>query len=689
MALTIDVDTGGTFTDGFFTRDGEFRMVKVETTPHDLTMCFMSCIDEGARALGFGSSEQMLVRADAVKFSTTVATNTMIQRSGPKLGVIVTKGHERDLYADGNGDDGDTGGLPLASLIRENMIAGVSAGSDAAGITVEPDQDEVRAVVGRLLTSGARAIVVCLRGSFDDPAAERKIKEIIQCDYPRQYLGAVPVFLSSELCARDGDHLRLNSTAVNAYLHRELARYLYKAEEDLRQSKYRKPLLIVHSTGGAARVAKTTALHTYNSGPVAGFLGSLSVARLYGLQNVCSVDMGGTSTDVGVIARDRYGWEFTPRVGEIPVNVPMIQIAAIGGGGGSLASVDGEGGLRVGPESAGALPGPACYGLGGDEATVTDADLVLGFLNPDRFLGGRRKLDVEKATEAIGVKVAGPLGLGVEEAALLIKDKVDSMVAEALEAQISEKGLDPSGFTLFVYGGAGSTHCCGFGAGFARLMVFPYSPVFSAFGASTLDVMHAYERVRDVTLCDSDGSITPDLDDFNGPVKEMTDVAWRDLRGEGFPLDGATLELELEASLEDGTVKVLSPYLLLEGEDQAREVCEAVHREAALRSGGEEATGGRVLVRAFRLTARSPVEHVGFARLEPEGEDPVAALTGTRPVCWGGTPAETRVFDRGLLRCGNVVTGPAVIEQDDTTCVLPEGRKLTIDACGNGAIENA
>ncbi|MFH1151407.1 MAG: hydantoinase/oxoprolinase family protein, partial [Actinomycetota bacterium] len=398
---------------------------------------------------------------------------------------------------------------------------------------------------------------------------------------------------------------------------------------------------------------------------------------------------GGTSTDVGVIARDRYGWEFTPRVGEIPVNVPMIQITAIGGGGGSLASVDGEGGLRVGPESAGALPGPACYGLGGDEPTVTDADLVLGFLNPDRFLGGRRKLDIEKATEAIAGKVAGPLGVGVEEAASLIKEKVDSMVAGAVEAEISDKGLDPSDFTLFVYGGAGSTHCCGFGTGFARLMVFPYSPVFSAFGASTLDVMHVYERVRDVALCDSGGSILPELDNFNGPVREMTDVAWRDLRGEGYPPDGATFELELEASLDGGTVKVASPRLLLEDEGQAREVCEAVRRETALQSGGEEATGGRVLVRAFRLTARSPVEHVGFTPVGPGAEGPVAALTGTRRVCWGGKPAETRVYDRGLLRYGNVVTGPAVIEQDDTTCVLPEGRKLTIDRYGNGVIENA
>lgn len=687
MALTIDIDTGGTFTDGFFADDEEFRLIKVETTPHDLTVCFWNCIEEGAKALGFDSPRAMLEKAGAVKFSTTVATNTMIQKSGPKLGLIVTRGHEQDLYS----DDG-VGPLPLKNLVPANMIVGIKGGADN-GEVEQPELEEVRATVRYLLTAGARAIVVCLKGSFKEPSPETRIKEMILGDYPKHYLGAVPVFLASELCTRWGDYERLNSTAVNSYLHRELARYLYKAEEDLRQSCYRKPLLIIHSTGGAARVAKTTALHTYNSGPVAGFLGSLAVARQYRIENVASVDMGGTSTDIGIIARDRFDYQFRPEVGGIPLNVPMIHINAIGGGGGSLARVDSsEDGIRVGPESAGALPGPACYGLGGTEPTVTDADLVLGFINPERFLGGRRLLDVEKAAKAIEEKVSAPLGIEVHQAAALIKERVDSMIAAAIEEDIAGRGFSPDDFTLFIYGGAGSCHCCGFGQRFERLYTFPYSAVFSAFGASTLDVMHVYERVVEIELADDSGSLPMEVGLFNGPVEEMKKAALRDLRGEGFGEETAVLGLEFQLAYADRPLRPLmvkSPHLVLEDEGGIADILEALAADFELLTGEEPPAGSPVALKALRLTAYSPVEHATFPTHQPAGEDSSHALTGKRRVYWSGSPVETGVYDRELLRCGNVVVGPAIIEQDDTTYVIPGGRKLSVDRYLSGVIERA
>jgi len=438
MAITVDIDTGGTFTDGFFSHGDSFRMVKVETTPHDLTVCFLNCVEEGAKALGFPSLQEMLEEAKTVKFSTTIATNAMIQRSGPKLGLMVSRGHQDDLYAEG----GEAPRL-LRELLPPGLVVGIRGGLDAEGEVLEPEVDEVREAVRTLLTRGARAIVVCLRGAFRHPWPEQRLKEIVTTDYPRHYLGAVPLFLSSEICGRDGDHVRLNTTVLNAYLRRELARYLYKAEDELRQGRLRRPLLVVHSTGGAARVAKTSALQTYNSGPAAGLLGARSVGRLYGMEDIVTADMGGTSTDIGIIAGGRCRWRTDPEVCGIPVGIPMIEILAIGGGGGSIARPGDGGDVEVGPESAGALPGPACYGLGGSEPTVTDADLVLGFINPERFLGGRRKLDRQRAAEAIEEKVAGPLGVSVAEAASMIRRKVDAMVAEAIEENLRSKGLDP------------------------------------------------------------------------------------------------------------------------------------------------------------------------------------------------------------------------------------------------------
>ncbi|RJP29888.1 MAG: hydantoinase/oxoprolinase family protein [Actinobacteria bacterium] len=691
MEYTINVDTGGTFTDGFFTRGEEFKRVKVETTPHDLTVCFRNCIEEGARSLGLDSMEELLLNTKVARFSTTLATNTIIQKNGPKLGLVVTRGHEDDLYGEaGRGD-----GIPVAAILPAHMVIGVAGESGDDGGVVEPEVEEVRAAVRRLLTSGARAIVVSLRGSFFNPLPEKKIKEIILGDYPKHLLGSVPVFLSSELCTRSGDYERTNAAVLNAYLHRELVKYLYKAEEDLRQSNLCNPMLVVHSTGGAARVAKTTALHTYNSGPVSGFLGSFYVAKLYGLENVVSVDMGGTSADIGIIAGREYAYNFRPEIERIPINLPMLEIKAMGGGGGSIARIDSSGGgVAVGPESAGAMPGPACYGLGGRKPTVTDADLVLGYLNPRKFLGGMRELDRDKAVTAVGESIADPLGISVEEAAFAIKERLESNVLKALRDEVAGKGLSAGDFTMFVYGGAGATHCCGFGRDFGTMLTFPYSAVFSAFGASTLDVIHVYERFMPLDLVDGSGAYASDYDRFNQAVEEMRDSAQRDMRGEGLDAERVVFSLELQAGYKEQPggpcVMVRPPRIFLESEEDVRGLC-ASFQSGYLAIDGEGAHCGEVgiQVKVLRLVASFPVEYVDFPVCETRGEDPTAALEDERKVFWGGSFVDTRVYDRKLLECGNVVTGPAIIEADDTTYVIPQGRKFTIDRYLNGVIDDA
>jgi N-methylhydantoinase A len=689
MEFTINVDTGGTFTDGFFTQGDRFERVKVETTPHDLTVCFGNCIEEGARSLGLDCVDKLLVNTKVARFSTTLATNTIIQKNGPKLGLVVTSGHEDDLYMEDGGGDG----LPVTSILPGNMIVGVKGETGNDGSVEEPEIEEIRSAVRQLLTSGARAIVVSLKGSFHDPLPERKIKEIIFGDYPKHLLGSVPVFLSSELCTRAGDYERTNAAVLNAYLHRELVKYLYKAEEDLRQSNLCNPLLVVHSTGGAARVAKTTALHTYNSGPVSGFLGSFFMGNLYGIKNIVSVDMGGTSADIGIIANQEYDYNFRPEIEGIPINLPMLEIKAMGGGGGSIARIDSCGeGIAVGPESAGAMPGPACYGLGGAEPTVTDADLVLGYLNPQQFLGGLRELDKEKAVTAIREKIADPLGVSVEAAALAIKERLESNVMQVLEGEVAKRGYNLEDFTPFIYGGAGATHCCGFGRNFQTMLTFPYSAVFSAFGASTLDVTHVYERFLTLDLIGGSGSYLSDGSDFNQAVKEMQASALRDMRGEGLDAEKVMFSLELQMSYavqpEGPCLMVRSPHIFIEREEEVRDICESFRCEYALLAGEEahpEEAG--IQVKVLRLAASFPVQHVDFAVFEPEGEDPSQALKKEREVYWGESFTDTRVYDRALLKCGNVVRGPAIIEADDTTYVIPEGRELTIDRYLNGIID--
>jgi N-methylhydantoinase A/acetophenone carboxylase len=442
-------------------------------------------------------------------------------------------------------------------------------------------------------------------------------------------------------------------------------------------------------------VAKTTALHTYNSGPVSGFLGSSFMASLYGIANIVSVDMGGTSADIGVIADQEYDYNFRPEIEGIPINLPMLEIKAMGGGGGSIARVGSSGeGVEVGPESAGAMPGPACYGLGGTEPTVTDADLVLGYLNPQQFLGGLRELDRDKAAAAIKERISGPLGISVEKAAFAIKERLESNVMEVLEGEVEKRGLSTGDFTLFIYGGAGATHCCGFGANFKTMLTFPYSAVFSAFGASTLDVAHVYERFTPLDLMDGSGAYLSDLDGLNQAVEEMRASAVRDMRGEGLHTDKIAFSLELQMGYKDqpdgSYLMVKSPSDSIEDEEAVRGICQAFRRDYTLVAGnGERHEEEGIEVKVLRLTASLPVKYVDFAVHEPEGEDPSGALKEEREAFWGDSFNYTKVYERALLKCGNVVRGPAIIEADDTTYVIPEARKLTIDKYLNGVIEDA
>lgn len=683
MGYTIDMDTGGTFTDGFFTFGRRMERVKVDTTPHDLTVCFVNCIKEGAKKFEVEVAK-LLADTDVIRFSSTIATNSLIERRGPRLGLIVTKGYEGSLYSQ-NVPSG------LDVFVSSDMVLGIDEQVNDHGTVVKPvDESEVRKAVNLLLDRGARTVAVSLHGAFYNPSNEQAVKKVVNDEYPKHYLGAIPVLLSSEISARPGEQQRTAATVINAYLHRAIVKHLYKANEEVRRLGYLKPLFVVHSNGGLARVAKSMAINTYNSGPVAGVIGSTAICRLYNIKNLVTTDVGGTSTDIGYIHDGRYNYELEPLVEGIRINLPMIGVNAIGQGGGSKAKVVG-GDIEVGPESAGAMPGPACYDLGGTDPTLTDADVVLGFVNPDYFLGGRRKLDKEQSFNAIKENIATPLGLSVEQAAHRIKQVVEIRIGDEIRKEVGRLGGKVKDFTLFAYGGAGPVHCCGFAdvAGISKTIVFPYSSVFCAFGASNMDVAHLYERAMNLALQDQEGRLLSKYEPFNEAVRGLQQIALKDMRGEGFAPESVafSLQLEIRCGGETKAIVLDSPGLTLNNSDDVeclRDTFVTANKGVRRVSTG---TPGSIEIALMRLKSVSQIGHPQLLTHAQKGKDASKALKGERNVFWGNGFEQTRIYAHALLQCGNVVKGPAIIEAEDTTCVIPKDRQYFVDRYLNGVIE--
>ena len=678
--FTIDIDTGGTFTDGFMTAGDRVELVKVDTTPHDLTVCFINCIEEGAKRFGL-STEELLSRTAVIRYSTTVGTNSLLQKKGPKLGLIVTQGFNDTLYA-----SADKASEVLTDIVQPNMRVGLKEKINSSGKVVQPlDEESVRQAVEYLLDSGARSIVISLSNSAVNPSHEQKAKAIIDNEYPRHYLGSVPILTANAITSHHDDHVRTNTVILNAYIHRDMVRYLYRADELLRQRGYRKPLLVVHSNGGAARVAKTTALNTYNSGPAAGFIGCSKIAHeLYGISDFVSVDVGGTSVDIGVGTGGKVAADREPTVEGIKIGMPMVTLGTAGGGGGSIARVDfSSNSIRVGPESAGALPGPVAYDLGGMEPTVTDADLILGYLDPSYFLGGKKKLNKNKSVAAIRDLIATSLGIAVEEAAWRIIQSSEDDVSRQIKENIVSKGLKTEKLTMFAFGGGGGVRCCGYASrlGISRVIVFPFNAAGSAFGASTMDIMHTYERTARITLRSRSGSYpVSEWKPFSKTVANMVDSAKRDMRGEGFAPEQLMFTLELGITGVNGLHFIESPLVYLEKEAEANSLAELY----SLRSGKDS---GELIIESINLKALCPTHHYQLPAFEEQGPDSSNAQKGTRDVYWGKGFVKTKIYERDLLKCGNRTKGPAIIESPDTTYIVPPTWSYTVDKYLNGILE--
>jgi N-methylhydantoinase A/acetophenone carboxylase len=647
--FTFGMDTGSTFTDGFATDGTRVAAVKVSTTPHDLTVCFMECLEAAAAQLGL-DVHSFLDQTEAIRYSTTVGTNTILERRGPKIGLLATAGHAARLL----GEDADgRANVVTAGLINPEMIVGVREETNEGGDVVEPVRDdEVRPAIEDLLMKGARVICVSFANSHLSPVNERAVKHILQQEYPPQYLGSVPVLLASSLSRRPALMARTNLAVLGSYIHQAMIRYLYKAEDEARLKGYAHPLLVVHSTGGVARVAKTAAVHTLNSGPVAGLAGASAFAKRLGIDRLLTMDVGGTSIDLSLIVDGRAVTSDQPQIDVLPVDVTLPEIINLPGGGSSILRVDQETRtLSVGPESAGALPGPACFDLGGAEPTLLDADVVLGHVDASLFHGGRRPLKPERSWQAIKDKTAHPLGVDVEGAALMATKESARRVVDDTTVFLDRLGESGGSLTMLAYGGGGGLRACDVASalGIGRIYHPLYSSVFSALGASTLDVSHNYERIVRTTGADVDD---PGDDELQAAVAELRERAAKDMRGEQVDVDRVQYATEVE---------------LLPG----------------MRSNGPS-------MALLSLRAWAPRDGFSLPVHEHAGTDAEGAVRTVRDVYWGAAGREpTKVYTRSLLKHGNEILGPALIEEEETVCRLPHGWRYVVDEHLHGRLDRS
>jgi N-methylhydantoinase A len=675
--VRIGVDIGGTFTDvvAYDEASGRYAFLKTPSTPGD----YMEGMREGLDRL-FSEHRWAPESVELFFHGTTVATNTLLERTGARAGLIATAGF-RDLLEIGRTErpPHDLYNLMLdrpKPLVRRALRLTVPERISAKGEIMLPlDEEATRVAVWALMEQGVEALAIAFLNAYVDPVHERRARDIVREIAPGLY-----VAISSDVNPQIKEFERTSTTVLSAYVGRKVSRYVQGIENMLRALGIPAPLHVMQASGGAmSREAVTdNAIRTILSGPAAGVLGAQRIARSIGEPNVITFDMGGTSTDVSLIRDGAFRTVEEAREGGYYVRVPMMDIATIGAGGGSIARVDSGGALKVGPESAGADPGPACYGHG-DRPTVTDANVVLGYIDPDHFLGGEISLDPAHSHGAIERHVAGPLGWSIEEAASGIVAVANASMVRAIKRVSVERGHDVRDFVLLPYGGAGNLH----GAALARELSIrrvcvPLHPgVLSACGLVEADLEHLQTR-----------SVLRRLDDLGSDLgrvfAELEQRCAEEMQRAGF--DGPQVRFRRAASLRYR--KQVREVAVDLGEEQPHA---ELLREKFLAE-HERLYGFRteepIEVVDARVAAVHPLGRPVVWRPAPSDEtslDPARA----RPA-WlgtGGGFVDCPVYDRARLPMGGAIEGPAIVEQKETNTVVLEGQRLTVHDTGVLLIE--
>jgi N-methylhydantoinase A len=687
MSYRIAVDIGGTFTDCVVTDDDGRRSVSKALTTHEaLADGVLEAVQENAAQLGL-SRHQLLSETDLFVHGTTVATNAMLTRSGARTGLITTKGHEDAMII--GMVHAKVAGLTERDLVRSSRlrkpdpvvprerIRGVTERIDRDGdVIVELDEAEVVAAIDSLLAEQVEAIAVSLLWSFVNDSHERRIKELIG-----ERAAGVYAAFSFEVAPVLGEYERTATTAVSAYVGRKVIGYLEDLEARLHQEGLAHPMLVMQASGGLTSVAAaaTSPIVTLDSGPTGGILGCQHLGGLSGEANVICTDVGGTSFDVGLILDGRVQLESDPVIAQYSLRLPKVLVHSIGSGGGSIAWRDEASLLRVGPQSAGSNPGPACYGRGGTEATVTDADLVLGYLDPTSFLGGRMRLDRELAFRALA-RAGEDLGMEVEDVAMGVFRIINAQMADLIRKSTIERGHDPRDCVLVAYGGAGPTHAAFYGAdiGSKAILVPTDSTAFSAEGMLTCDVTHTAEHSRRLYTPFGEDSLT----EINARFAELEERVLHQFEGEGAARSEIVIERAIamryrrqvhavDVEVEAGEFTAEAGERLLER--FARRYGQVYGKGALLPGAGNE-------IELFRVVGTRRIQPVEFPVHDLSDGDSSGAVKGERSAYFEeGGFRPTTVYDGYVLRAGNTVQGPAIVERMGDSVVIPPGYEARVD----------
>lgn len=697
MSYHCGIDIGGTFTDCVVIDEGgRIITAKAPSTPRDFSEGFLESIRLAAEQMGL-SAEELLGRTSRLAHGTTVGTNTMVQRRGARVGLITTKGHGDVIHImrGARGVPGLATRLILhfpesdkpPPIIPKTLIEEVSERVDCQGqVVVELNEEEAERAIRRLTAKGVEAIAICFLWSFKYPEHEQRVKAMVQRLAP-----GVFVSCSTDLVPRWGEYERTAAVAINCYIGPTTASYMQNLEGKLEELNYERPLLVMQCGGGVipASEAARKAFLTLDSGPVAGILASQYLGQLLGYPNIIATDMGGTSFDVGLVYETVPVASYQSVVNQYEYFVPRIDIRSIGSGGGSILWIDEvSGSLRVGPLSAGADPGPVCYRRGGTQPTVTDADLVLGYLNPDRFLGGRLHLDREAASASIE-PLARHLGMGVVEAASGAAQVVEYQMADLIRKATVQKGYDPRDFVVFAYGGAGPVHAGVYarelGTGTVVVPLGDVCSLWSALGAASADLLHIYEAV----------DIRPspfDPDGVRAHFAELEQRGLRQLDEDGVSRAAATFtrsaDMRYRGQINEVEVPVPAGPL---SERDLGALVERFHERYELvygKGAGFRAARVEIVTYRVRASAVSLKPAIRAAKRRTK-RPPAGALARDREVFWRelGRFEKTPVYWGMRLKPGNTIEGPAIVEVPDTTIVVHPEQRVTLDPFGNFVIE--
>ena len=690
MDRLVAVDSGGTFTDCVvLDAAGRVTTAKAPSTPSDFSEGVVQSVSRAA-AVEDLDLRGILHSTTSFCHGTTVATNALLTRSGSVVGLVTTKGHEdaiivgRTIQKAAGLTESELSNLAhlekAVPVVPRPLIRGVTERIDYRGSVVVPvDVDEAARAADELSDAGVEAIAVCFLWSFMNPDHERAVAELIRSRHPD-----LLVTVSHEVAPVIKEYERCATTVLNGYLSGTTHAYISKLQERLADGGLAGDPVIMQSIGGvsSAEASKGRAVALLGSGPTGGVFGAAALGRLIGADNIVTTDVGGTSFDVGLVVDGEPLVVGTPVFDKYHTVLPVIDVTSIGAGGGSLAWIEpGTGLIKVGPQSAGAVPGPACYGTGGTLPTVTDANLVLGRLDPGYFLGGERRLHTDLADDAIRAHVAEPAGLPVTEAAMAIVDILDARMADLVRTSTIGRGYDPREFALFAFGGAGPLHVGAYAADVGtRLTVVPTnSAVFSAFGIAASDPVAVVQA--------SDPMVAPfDPERLEEIYVALAAGAVEELRANGVAPEDITTNREVEMRYRGQVheVRVPVPDGPL-GAESLAVTMEEFRRRYNRRYGSGAAADAAIEARTFvvRGVGRQAKPELRPAALS--GEDPSPALVAERQVYFRplGGFVPTPIYRRELLVPGNSVGGHAVIEAVDTTMVIHPGQRAEVDAWGN------